>query len=140
MNTILIARWLTAFILPTILWLGDCKNTGPPPLDLTALTPLTSPITYETVSLRVAMAAVISPQGTVESYAPLLQYIETNLNSPVELVQRVNHAEIIDLLAAGLVEVVFLSLLELIWLACVISAWNSWLCRKSIRISQKSIR
>jgi phosphonate transport system substrate-binding protein len=42
----------------------------------------------DTKPLRVAIAAVISPKGNVESYGDLLNYLGRKLNRPIELVQR----------------------------------------------------
>ena len=51
--------------------------------------------------LRVAIAAVISPRSTVQSYTPLLDYLEQRTGRPVELVQRRTYAEVNDLLRDG---------------------------------------
>lgn len=51
--------------------------------------------------LRVAIAAVISPKGTVESYAPFLDYLAERTGRPVELVQRQTYAEINNLVRGG---------------------------------------
>lgn len=48
----------------------------------------------ETRPFRVAIAAVISPQSTVEEYLPFLDYLEKRLGRPVELVQRRTYAEV----------------------------------------------
>lgn len=61
----------------------------------------------DVVPLRVAVGAVTSPQGTVDSYAPLLDYLERKLDRPVELVQRRTYAEVNDLIATGFVDVGF---------------------------------
>ena len=60
-----------------------------------------------TKPLRVAVAAVISPKGTVESYSDLLAYIGRKLNRRVELVQRQTYAEVNDLVKNGDVDVAF---------------------------------
>jgi phosphonate transport system substrate-binding protein len=57
--------------------------------------------------LRVAVAAVISPKGNVESYSPLLEYIGAKLHRPVELVQRMTYAEVNDLVERGDVDLAF---------------------------------
>jgi phosphonate transport system substrate-binding protein len=57
--------------------------------------------------LRVAIAAVISPKGTLESYSPLLKYLEEKLNRPVELIQRRTYLEINDLIEHGEVDLAF---------------------------------
>ncbi|MBI4787856.1 MAG: phosphate/phosphite/phosphonate ABC transporter substrate-binding protein [Chloroflexi bacterium] len=61
----------------------------------------------DTKPLRVAVAAVISPKGNVESYGDLLNYIGRKLNRRVELVQRQTYAEINDLVKSGNVDVAF---------------------------------
>ncbi len=57
--------------------------------------------------LRVAVAAVISPEGTAESYRQLLAYLEEQLNRPVELVQRRTYREINELIERDQVDVAF---------------------------------
>ena len=47
------------------------------------------------------VAAVISPKGTVESYSPLLNYLEEKLNRPIELIQRRTYLEVNDLIEHG---------------------------------------
>jgi phosphonate transport system substrate-binding protein len=59
------------------------------------------------VPLRVAVAAVISPEGTVESYRPLLDYLGSELGRPIELVQRRTYAEVNDLIRDGKVDLAF---------------------------------
>lgn len=72
--------------------------------DLQTLPPRTE---ADVVPLRVAVAAVISPQGTVESYQPLLDYLSAQLHRPVEIVQRRTYAEVNDLIERGEVDVAF---------------------------------
>ncbi|MBI5033804.1 MAG: phosphate/phosphite/phosphonate ABC transporter substrate-binding protein [Chloroflexi bacterium] len=61
----------------------------------------------DTKPLRVAVAAVISPKGNVESYSDLLAYISHKLNRPVQLVQRQTYAEVNDLVKSGDVDLAF---------------------------------
>lgn len=51
--------------------------------------------------LRVAVAAVISPKATFDTYSPILDYLARNLDRPVELLQRPTYAEINELLRTG---------------------------------------
>jgi hypothetical protein len=44
-------------------------------VDLSNLQPLPTPAKRETTPLRVAVAAVISPQGTIDSYGSILSYL-----------------------------------------------------------------
>jgi phosphonate transport system substrate-binding protein len=76
-------------------------------VDLNNLQPLPTPVGYEAVALRVAVAAVISPKGTVESYSPFLSYLEKKLNRPIELVQRRTYLEVNDLIEHGEVDLAF---------------------------------
>ena len=76
-------------------------------VDLNNLQPLPTLVGYEAVPLRVAVAAVISPKGTVESYSPFLSYLEKKLNRPVELVQRRTYLEVNDLIEHGEVDIAF---------------------------------
>ena len=75
-------------------------------VSLSNLSPLPTPA-LDVVPLRVAVAAVISPKGTVESYAPLLDYLGQKLNRPVELVQRRTYMEVNDLIEQGGVDLAF---------------------------------
>ena len=76
-------------------------------VDLSNLQPLPTPEGFETIPLRVAVAAVISPEGTVHSYSPLLNYLEEKLNRPIELIQRRTYLEVNDLIEHGEVDVAF---------------------------------
>ena len=76
-------------------------------VDLNDLQPLPTPEGYEAVPLRVAVAAVISPKGTVESYSPFLSYLEEKLHRPIELVQRRTYLEVNDLIEHGEVDFAF---------------------------------
>ena len=78
--------------------LSSCRTPRPlqdmVAIDLNNLQQLPTPNTSELHPLKVAIAAVISPEGTIESYQPLLKYLEDNLERPVELVQRRTYADI----------------------------------------------
>lgn len=94
-----------------VLMLAGCAT---PPLapsagfvDLNRLEPLPTPVQNEIRPLKVAIAAVISPQGTAESYAPLLEYLSAKLNRPVERVQRRTYSEVNELLRSGEVDLAF---------------------------------
>ncbi|RMF34812.1 MAG: phosphate/phosphite/phosphonate ABC transporter substrate-binding protein, partial [Chloroflexi bacterium] len=58
--------------------------------------------------LRVAIAAVISPKATFDTYSPLLDYLARYLDRPVELLQRPTYAEINELLRTGQADVGFI--------------------------------
>ena len=58
--------------------------------------------------LRVAIAAVISPKATFDTYSPLLDYLARQLDRPVELLQRPTYAEINELLRTGQADIGFI--------------------------------
>lgn len=74
---------------------------------LADLQPLPANAATEVLPLQVAVAAVVSPKGTAESYRPLLDYLSTQLQRPVALVQRRTYAEVNDLLELGEEDVAF---------------------------------
>jgi phosphonate transport system substrate-binding protein len=78
-----------------------------PTVCLSDLPPLPPTPPANVMPLRVAVAAVISPRGNVESYTPLLNYLANQLGRPVEMVQRRTYQEINDLLRDGQVDVAF---------------------------------
>ncbi len=57
--------------------------------------------------LRVAVAAVISPRATLESYQPMVDYLSSRLDRPVDLIQRGTYAETNDLIRSGAVDLAF---------------------------------
>ncbi|GAB4558943.1 MAG: phosphate/phosphite/phosphonate ABC transporter substrate-binding protein [Anaerolineae bacterium] len=58
--------------------------------------------------LRVAVAAVISPKATFDTYSPLLDYLSRQLDRSVELIQRPTYAEINEVLRTGQADVGFI--------------------------------
>lgn len=103
-----------ALILLVVL-LTACSSTttdGPAALSesvirLSDLQPIPAPASSAVVPLRVAVAAVISPKGTVEGYQPLLDFLSARLDRPIELVQRRTYAEVNDLIESGEVDLAF---------------------------------
>lgn len=98
------------FLLTLMLLVSACSpaaQTEPVAyIDLDNLQTLPTP-QQSGVSLRVAVAAVISPQGTVESYSALIDYLSEKTGRPVELVQRRTYMEINNLIERGEVDVAF---------------------------------
>lgn len=76
-------------------------------LDFSEREPFPSVGQVEPKTLRIAVAAVISPEGTAESYARLAEYFEEKLGRPAEVVQRQTYEEINDLVADGSVDIAF---------------------------------
>ncbi len=96
------------FLLLTLFLLVGC--TAPQAtasLKLSELEPLPEMSATAVTPLRVAVAAIISPKGTVDSYAPLLDYLEAELDRPIKLVQRRTYGEVNDLIESGDVDVAF---------------------------------
>ena len=97
------------FLVASVFLVTACSHDSDssPYVDLSQLRPLPAMAQAEVLPLRVAVAAVISPKGTVESYGPLLDYLSEKLDRPVELVQRRTYAEVNDLVERGEVDVAF---------------------------------
>ncbi len=75
---------------------------------LDELRPLPPPATLaEKPGLKVAVAAILSPLGTISSYQKLMTHLERLTGAPVTLVQRKTYQETNDLLARGVVDVGF---------------------------------
>jgi phosphonate transport system substrate-binding protein len=90
-----------------IFFLAGCEQPQDPTIDLNRLYSLATPVSQEVIPLRLAVAAVISPKGTLESYQSLQEYLSKRLQRPVELVQRANYKEVNELIEAGEVDVAF---------------------------------
>ncbi|MBW7882063.1 MAG: phosphate/phosphite/phosphonate ABC transporter substrate-binding protein [Caldilineaceae bacterium] len=91
--------------------LGACTSTQAaalPHIDLSIRTPLPVAAPREIAHLRMGIAAIISPQGTVESYGDLARYLAEQLGRPVDLVQRRTYAELNDMVAAREVDLAFI--------------------------------
>lgn len=100
------SRWL---LVISLFILVGC-HTGPATtaiVNLAHLEPLPAKSDSGIAPLRVAVAAVISPQGTVESYDLLLEYLGQEAQRPVQLVQRRTYGEINELIAAGEIDLAF---------------------------------
>lgn len=97
-------------LLVSALLAGACATAqaaGPPFVDLSIREPVRPAGDGQVKPLRVAVAAILSPQGNIESYGTLADYLESRLNRPVVIVQRRTYQEINDLLKAGDVDVGF---------------------------------
>lgn len=100
---------LLFMLLAIALILAGCSVAYSEPLRTVSLHEL-SPLptaSVEVAPLRVAVAAIISPQGTVASYQPLLDYLSVRLNRPVKLIQRRTYAEVNDLVQHNEVDLAF---------------------------------
>lgn len=99
--------WRLGWLAFSLMVMACTSATAPNVIRLADLQPLPANVQTDVVPLRVAVAAVISPKGTAESYRPLLDYLSAQLQRPVELVQRRTYAEVNDLLELGDVDVAF---------------------------------
>ncbi|MBP7044723.1 MAG: phosphate/phosphite/phosphonate ABC transporter substrate-binding protein [Chloroflexi bacterium] len=97
------------FLIAAFLFLSGCAAPAAQAerIDLMELRPLPRPSTTAVLPLRVAVASIISPRGTMDSYEPLLAYLGEKLDRPVELVQRRTYGEVNDLLESGGVDLAF---------------------------------
>lgn len=102
-------RWLVWLVMGLGLGLVGCAWSPSAPVagevNFTLRQPLPTPAVQEVVPLRLAVAAVLSPRGTVEGYEPLRAYLERRLGRPVELVQGRDYAQVNALLERGEVDV-----------------------------------
>jgi phosphonate transport system substrate-binding protein len=71
-------------------------------------TPLPQVAPAELTHLRVGVAAILSPQGTVESYSELTGYLAEKLGRPVDLLQRRTYAELNDMVEENQVDLAFI--------------------------------
>lgn len=96
-------------ILLLLLLLSGCVGTGAaiPYIDLSQRQTLPPAAAAEVLPLRLAVAAIISPQGTAESYAELANYLGEKLHRPVQLIQRRTYAEVNGLIADQSVDLAF---------------------------------
>lgn len=100
-------HWLFCLLLFLCTACGAAHAAPLPHVDLTQRSPLPAVADTEIVPLRIAVAAIISPQGTTESYTEFANYLGEALGRPVELVQRRTYAEVNALVAADAVDLAF---------------------------------
>jgi len=101
--------WPTLLIVLVIALAACAPAPDMPYVQLNNITPAYDdrPPTAHVAPLRVAVAAVISPKGNLESYGPLLDYLAARLDRPVEMVQRRTYAQVNELIRQGEVDVAF---------------------------------
>jgi len=100
-------RWICGLLIFFGTACGSAQAAPLPYVDLTQRSPLPAVADTEIVPLRIAVAAIISPQGTTESYTEFANYLGKVLGRPVELVQRRTYAEVNALVAANAVDLAF---------------------------------
>ncbi|MBK8988720.1 MAG: phosphate/phosphite/phosphonate ABC transporter substrate-binding protein [Chloroflexi bacterium] len=94
-------------LLALFLFAGCAAPQAAASVKLSELEPLPKVSATAVTPLRVAVAAIVSPKGTVDSYGPLLDYLQAELDRPIELVQRRTYGEVNDLIESGDVDVAF---------------------------------
>ena len=62
----------------------------------------------ESIQLKVAVAAIISPKETFAYYRQLLDYIGQRLGQEIQFIQRKTYGEINELLARGQIDLAFI--------------------------------
>ncbi|HSH13860.1 MAG TPA: phosphate/phosphite/phosphonate ABC transporter substrate-binding protein [Desulfurivibrionaceae bacterium] len=105
----LVIRFSLLFVC--CLFLGCDRSPAPPSagklIRLDKLAPLPDYKTKQGETLRVAVAAILSPEGTVTSYNALLAHLGKLLDVPVQMVQRRTYQEINELIADGSIDLAF---------------------------------
>ncbi|MGQ9745393.1 MAG: PhnD/SsuA/transferrin family substrate-binding protein [Dissulfurimicrobium sp.] len=76
-----------------------------------------------------AVAAIISPEGTVESYRPLLKYLGDVIGRPTKLIQRRTYWEVNEMIAKGKVDIAFICTGAYVQKGSDRKMCLSWLCR-----------
>ena len=90
------------------IWITSCASPASSgAISLSDLKPLEPVVSPDILPLRVAVANVISPTGTLESYTPLVRYLGRKLGRPVELLQRRTYAETNELILRGEADLAF---------------------------------
>jgi len=101
-------RQITLLVLLfSLIFTGCATRTAAAQINLSDLSPLPDTPAGDVKPLRVAVAAILSPTGSVDNYAPLLDYPSLKLDRPVEMVQRRTYAEINELVKTGEVDMAF---------------------------------
>ncbi|UCG11591.1 MAG: PhnD/SsuA/transferrin family substrate-binding protein [Deltaproteobacteria bacterium] len=99
-----------ALLLTLTLAHGCGSKSDAKVVDFTKTTPVARPGDQpsQSPSLRVAVAAMISPRETFFNYRQLLEYIGGHLSQDIELVQRKTYREINELLRKGEIDLAFI--------------------------------
>jgi phosphonate transport system substrate-binding protein len=95
------------YIFLALFMLSSCQAETTTPIRLNHLEPLPAPTPVTSPPLRVSVASIISPQGTVQSYQPLLDYLSAQLGRQVTLIQRRTYTETNELIGQNEVDVAF---------------------------------
>lgn len=103
------SRWFWWVLLASLLTACNPASAADLPyVDLSVSAPLPAAETNQERPLLVAVSAILSPEGTIESYREFAAYLSGELGRPVEIVQRRTYAEVNDLIAQGQVDLAFI--------------------------------
>lgn len=104
MTRLLLSLLITALLAGC----GGVQSAALPFIDLSVRTPLPQVAPAELAHLRIGVAAILSPQGTVTSYGKLADYLAEKLGRPVDLLQRRTYAELNAMVEESQVELAFI--------------------------------
>ena len=82
-------------------------NNPKPDIIMTNIEEISEINKQETKPLRIALGTGISPQSNIEYYWELIKLIESKVGQKVEVIQKENYADIINLLSMDLVDIAF---------------------------------
>lgn len=105
MMRILLSLFLISALLVACV---GAQGAAAPFVDLSVRTPLPQVVPAELTQLRIGVAAILSPQGTVTSYSKLADYLAGKLGRPVDLIQRRTYAEFNDIVEKSQVDLAFI--------------------------------
>jgi phosphonate transport system substrate-binding protein len=103
--------WIIGLVLITLAVSSGCGRDGDAVVvDFTKTVAVERPISSdpESVQLKVAVAAIISPKETFAYYRQLLDYIGQKLGREIQFIQRKTYGEINELLAKGQIDLAFI--------------------------------
>lgn len=98
---------LAAFVVVSTLIVSACGGQDLPVVDLSQGSPLPAVAEGDVEPLRVAVAAILSPESSFAAYSEVGDYLSEQIDRPVELVQRRTYEEINDLVRSGDADVAF---------------------------------
>ncbi len=99
--------WLL-LLLPLLLFMSGCQTSNSPPL--VSLKPTdysqTNPLPMNNPNVfKVGISSVLSPREAINNYQAFVEYLQTKIGRPVQLVQRQTYQDMNDLVRDGEVDV-----------------------------------
>lgn len=100
----------TLLLIPIVIILGCKGDSGYKSIDFSKTVKVSQPhpISNDTVTLRVAVAAMVSPKETFAYYRELLDYIGKKLGYQVQMIQRKTYEEINELFPKRQIDIAFI--------------------------------